>query len=342
MKMHHGQIDLLGADSRTLRAHKDSIRSAYASELRSASLFLMLIDSADGDSVRRNDALIEALVTRLNVTVHRVRAADLPWLVGAPQSLFLLRFAIGNMSPESAREEIEIILGNILDIRIGGRINRAWLFIPRTGAVSCRSYAHGQGHYYRYRLAAFKLDSVPPLLSDFLLRIASGCPDHYFLSGPRASSLDIPLAVGLEQSSGHAMVQLAQQGLRVRKLKSAHEDLEKYLLESDPETIACEVPIWFEPSELEELPLGKRVETGTLTGHIDVLRWENDAKIGIWDYKPCAGDEVKAHVQVFLYALMLSKRTGLSLKEFRCGYFDSARAFVFRPAEVSWPARHGE
>lgn len=337
MKTDKDQFDLLGAAPRTLRAHKDSIRGAYASELRSASLFLMLIDSADRSSARKNEALIEELVARLNVTVHRVRAADLSWFAGAPQGLHLMRFVIRNMSPESAKKEIEVILGDIL----GGHINRTGLFIPRTCAVSCRSYAHGRGHYYRYRLATFKLDCVSPSLSDFLLRILSGCPDDYFLSGPRASALDIPLAVGLEKSSEHPMVQLAQRGLRVRKLKSAHEDLEKYLLESDSETIACEVPIWFEPSELEELPLGKPVETGTLTGHIDVLRWEKDGKIGIWDYKPSSEAEVKAHVQVFLYALMLSKRTGLSLKEFKCGYFDSTEAFFFAPTEVSWLARRG-
>ena len=45
-------------------------------------------------------------------------------------------------------------------------------------------------------------------------------------------------------------------------------------------------------------------------------------------------DEVLPAVQVFLYALMLSLRTGLPLTAFVCGYFDEECAYVFKPSEV--------
>jgi hypothetical protein len=75
-----------------------------------------------------------------------------------------------------------------------------------------------------------------------------------------------------------------------------------------------------------------------LTGHIDVLRREEDGRLGVWDYKPRAAAERDAHIQVFLYALMLSLRTGLPLTAFLCGYFDEKDAYLFDPAQVKhWP-----
>ena len=72
-----------------------------------------------------------------------------------------------------------------------------------------------------------------------------------------------------------------------------------------------------------------------LTGHIDLLRYE-DQKIAVWDYKPHAALEFKAVTQVFLYALMLAARTGISLTHFRCGYFDEKDLYVFSPYEAKF------
>ena len=101
------------------------------------------------------------------------------------------------------------------------------------------------------------------------------------------------------------------------------------MLENDNKTIAVEVPIWLECNELNDFcKIFKTKEA--LTGHIDVLRIE-DNKIWIWDYKPNSFEEKYATTQLFFYALMLSKRTGIGLDEFRCGYFDENYAFVFKP-----------
>jgi len=43
--------------------------------------------------------------------------------------------------------------------------------------------------------------------------------------------------------------------------------------------------------------------------------------------------EEYASTQTYFYALMLSKRTGIPLENFRCGYFDSHYAFMFKPEE---------
>lgn len=56
----------------------------------------------------------------------------------------------------------------------------------------------------------------------------------------------------------------------------------------------------------------------TLTGHIDVLQVRNGA-IHILDYKPGAKRE-KPIVQLMVYALALSRRTGLRLYDLVCAW----------------------
>jgi hypothetical protein len=99
------------------------------------------------------------------------------------------------------------------------------------------------------------------------------------------------------------------------------------MVENDSATIAAEVPVWLERDEMRRF--GFADSDGCLTGHIDILRFASDSRIEVWDFKPNAKDEDKAHVQVFLYALMLSTRTGIPLTLFDCGYFDERDAFLF-------------
>ena len=53
--------------------------------------------------------------------------------------------------------------------------------------------------------------------------------------------------------------------------------------------------------------------------------------IWVWDYKPNANKEKYAPTQIFFYAYMLSRRTGIPLENFRCGYFDHKFAFAYKP-----------
>ena len=93
-----------------------------------------------------------------------------------------------------------------------------------------------------------------------------------------------------------------------------------------------ETPIWLLPEELEEYEDIFK-EEHPLTGHIDILRIENN-KIWVWDFKPNAHREKYADTQTFFYALMLSKRSGIPLTEFMCGYFDDKNTYVFNPSKI--------
>jgi ATP-dependent exoDNAse (exonuclease V) beta subunit len=106
--------------------------------------------------------------------------------------------------------------------------------------------------------------------------------------------------------------------------------VQSFLLERDEHTIATEIPIWLKP---EEMPDNLFPIEEPLTGHIDLLRLENN-NVWVWDYKPNAFKEKYATTQVYFYSLMLSRRTGIPLAHFRCGYFDSAYAFIFDPSKV--------
>jgi hypothetical protein len=143
------------------------------------------------------------------------------------------------------------------------------------------------------------------------------------------------LEVDLERADRHQIISSAADAIKERILKSEHEDVEKYFLETDPSAIAAEIPVWLEPGEMEQFRFLRSPFMGTLTGHIDLLRYEDNEMIGIWDYKPRAKYEKNAHIQVFLYALMLSQRTGFPLNRFLCGYFDSKTAFYFNASDVS-------
>jgi hypothetical protein len=220
------------------------------------------------------------------------------------------------------------------------RLEEYGLFIPsrtrRHTTIRTHSFAHRPA-FYRYRVALARSAALPEPMADYLHALFTNCPNHLFRETVfRASGvgrgrlrLDIPLT----RVSDHDIISLAGRSHGFCEVSSRHENLQKFFLEHDPATIACEVPVWMESWEFADYP--RILGTGDpLTGHIDVLRHEVDGLLGVWDYKPHAAAERNAHIQVFLYALMLSLRTGLPLSAFHCGYFDEKDAYLFSPAQA--------
>ena len=168
-------------------------------------------------------------------------------------------------------------------------------------------------------------------LKNYLEKMFNECPNDYFQSGPRGSALKMKLDVNKMKIKGHEVSGLAEQGLINYNYKSAHSNVQLFMLERDDKTLAVEVPIWLNSNEIQEY---KELfnEDLPLTGHIDALRVE-EGKIWVWDYKPKAHLEKYASCQVYFYALMLSRRTRIPLENFMCGYFDNDVAYVFKPDE---------
>ena len=70
----------------------------------------------------------------------------------------------------------------------------------------------------------------------------------------------------------------------------------------------------------------------TLTGHIDLVQIRN-GRLHILDYKPNAVRD-KPITQLMIYALALSRRTGLRLYDFVCAWFDERHYFEFYPLHM--------
>jgi len=76
-----------------------------------------------------------------------------------------------------------------------------------------------------------------------------------------------------------------------------------------------------------------------ITGHVDFIQIRNGS-IHLLDYKPNAAKE-KPIEQLTLYALALSRLTGLRLFEFKCAWFDEKNYFEFYPLHVVYKKKKG-
>jgi hypothetical protein len=215
------------------------------------------------------------------------------------------------------------------------RLSDYGLFVPyivkKRRTIRVHSFQHQP--FYRYRLCTNKTDMLPAPFREFLYLIFQDCPNHlYQASGFRASQQRFKVKAEFAHTQKHEIIELAEQSKSFTKFRSGHENLANYFLQNDPRSIACEIPVWMESVELSDYHDVFHTKA-PLTGHIDLLRYE-DGKIVVWDYKPNARREVTAATQVFLYALMLSVRTGISLKQFTCGYFDERDCYMFNPYDA--------
>ena len=206
------------------------------------------------------------------------------------------------------------------------------------GDLRTHCFSH-KPFFYRYRILISKIKNVPENLSSYLGILFTDCPNHLFQKSNFRSSArksdECKFEVEVIHSQSHDLIGLAVESLSFTEYKSRHENLQKFLLLNDPQTIASEVPLWLEPQEIEDY--SEIFHTNdALTGHVDILRCEKDGRVGVWDYKPEALNEENAKIQVFLYALMLSIRTGICLKDIICGYFDEKDAFLFDPGAVTF------
>jgi len=105
--------------------------------------------------------------------------------------------------------------------------------------------------------------------------------------------------------------------------------IENFFLANDSTTVAIEVPVYIKPEELtktEQKEYGLILDE-PLSGHIDILQ-QRFNKIHILDYKPDANRNDKTSAeQLFLYALALSKRSGIPMRKIACAYFNEINYF---------------
>ena len=224
------------------------------------------------------------------------------------------------------------------------------LFSPNQVIQSVRLY-HRQVFdflYHRAKIALilqdFKHQKYEPL-REFLDIIAVECPHQLFKDGPRISEVkqkfDLSEVIIREKNNfACRMAELVLQAVSDNKLR--HQTLQRFMLCNDSVTVACEVPVYLNEEDIEhmnrELDFTIPIQINKpLTGHIDILQIRNGA-IHILDYKPDAEKE-RPIEQLTLYAIALSRLTGLRLYEFKCGWFDQKNYFEFYPLHVVYKLR---
>jgi len=205
-------------------------------------------------------------------------------------------------------------------------------------------------------------------LQEFLEMVPVECPHQYFQDGLRASEAPLTFSkkqmiVRAKQNYATKLCTFVLQSVKDRKQR--HEAMQKFMLANDSVTVATEVPIYIMKDDLEHLQtqLGfeiytksEKVSSGTnsisagtgstiadnnigtgmlphlITGHIDFLQIRN-GQIHILDYKPQAEKE-RPIEQLTIYAMALSRLTGLRLFEFKCAWFDENNYYEFYPLHV--------
>lgn len=220
---------------------------------------------------------------------------------------------------------------------------------PQREAIIESKMMHQQVYDFKYHRAKtemilgedFKNSKLSPL-KQFLELVDAECPHQIFQSGKRASecrnlfNLDgvkiIPKTNAAVKMAGFVVQAISNNKLR-------HRMLQEFMLANDSVTVATEVPVLLDASDIRHLkhelnfsmPLALN-DDEYLTGHIDMVQIRNGA-IYIMDYKPSAAKERPVD-QLVIYALALSRLTGLRLYSMKCAWFDDKNYYEFFPLHV--------
>lgn len=191
------------------------------------------------------------------------------------------------------------------------------MLLGRESIIQSKSYLHGWYYWFRFdvdKLLGADAHAYAEDLVEYFSEM-DDCPHSYFRDGPRASALRSPRKY--VHRVRHPLTKFTSYGkdLYAGRYSSNHSRVEMFLMENDLATMAVEVPVWLDEEESSQAGFDT-----PLTGHIDVLRLTD--KIEVWDYKPNAERERYAATQVYWYSVMLARRLGRCLEDFRCGYFD--------------------
>jgi DNA-directed RNA polymerase subunit RPC12/RpoP len=202
-------------------------------------------------------------------------------------------------------------------------------------------FSHEQPYLFKYH--KFKIEELIndyfKGLQDYLAGVVKDCPHKIFVSdNVRGSKFRISEAgikrIEIRKSKTKAC-KLAKLALKIASSnKERHSIVQDFMLVNDSATIAVEVPVWLFKEEITtDNILSSLVGADkNISGHVDIVQ-NKFGFIYVLDYKPEASSENVAKVvsQLFIYALALSVRSGVWLRNFRCAWFDSDNYFEFNP-----------
>lgn len=222
---------------------------------------------------------------------------------------------------------------------------------PATQTIQSSKMFHRQIYHFRYHRAKMVLALEDykhyrfTVLKEFLDSVVDECPHQLFKESQRSSELKASFnldGVRITEKRNYAVLLagLVLQAVSDNTLR--HETVQKFMLANDSATVATEVPVYLDNEDVRHMKEELKFDIPFtvehyMTGHIDLIQVRNGA-IHILDYKPNAKKE-NAVSQLIVYALALSRLTGLRLYDFRCAWFDDNAYYEFFPLHVVYRKR---
>lgn len=220
------------------------------------------------------------------------------------------------------------------------------------------TFIHQQVYHFKYHRAKtdiilneeFRHYRFRPL-QQFLELVIAECP-HQLFQGQASRASEFKSKFNLSgvkiTPKNNAAVRTANfitQAVSNNKLR--HETLQEFMLANDSVTVAVEVPVLMGADDLRhykhelnfDIPISLN-DGEHITGHIDLVQVRNGS-IHVMDYKPGARKE-KPIEQLTIYALALSRLTGLRLYHFRCAWFDENDYYEFFPLHIVYKPKRGK
>lgn len=337
----------------------EHFKRLISDKIEKPNMFIMIYDSTNNTTAFKFREIYNSLSSNFSVDVYELMPAELslpnfdklfPTItfkciaIDSGKSEMIRDFIKEVLWPKKDQQKATKTVQNILTRNRSSsanpfRLSRHGIFYSykdeqlHNNKIKTHSFKRRDTFFIRYRLS-LNNPPLPKSIEAYLNLLFTDCPNHLFLESDfHVSGITTEIDVPLIHNTEHELINIAKESRSFNPCNSRHENLEKYMLENDFNTIACEIPLWIESGEFKDYYNVFKTYKA-LTGHIDILRYEKNGKISVWDYKPKAYKEKKAITQVFLYAFMLSVRTGRTLDEFICGYFDEVDAYYFNPSEV--------
>jgi len=188
-------------------------------------------------------------------------------------------------------------------------------------------------------------------LQQFLELAVAECPHQLFKNSKNRAS-DYKGIFNLDQvkitPKQNAAVKLANFIIQtISNNKQRHQILQDFMLSNDSVTVAAELAVLIDADDIRHfkhelnfnIPIPLK-DGEHITGHIDLIQIRNGS-IYIMDYKPSANKE-KPIDQLTLYALALSRLTGIRLFHMRCAWFDSKNYYEFFPLQIVHKLKKGK
>ena len=213
--------------------------------------------------------------------------------------------------------------------------------IKPSSVIHSKLFSHKQPYLFKYHRfkVEYLINDYFKGLKSYLVDVVKCCPDELFVSNNmRSSQLKIPKEsidkIKIRKSKTNAC-KLAELALRAAKSnKERHSVVQDFMLTNDSATVAVEVPVWMPKAEISDDKMFSSIlcVDKNITGHIDLVQLKF-GMIYVLDFKPEASKENldKVVSQLFVYALALSVRTGVWLRNFRCAWFDEEGYYEFNP-----------